>query len=132
MHAGWKRHRMMADRLRFSDRRGASQRKGKKMNKIGTTKTVASPVREVNVAGRLTVWGTNDLKDLLLTEMEKGTDLLIQVASNDEMDISGVQVLMAAQRSAKLRGQKVSLPEVLPESMQDWLEKAGVSLDIQQ
>ena len=103
------------------------------MDKAGMKKTKASPAHgEVNVAGRLTGWGVNDLKDLLLTEMEKGTDLLIQMATNDEMDVSGVQVLMAAQRSAKLRGQTLSLPEVLPESMQDWLKRAGISTIFQQ
>ena len=100
------------------------------MDKAGMTRTTASPaLREVNVAGRLTVWGVNDLRDLLLTEMEKGKDLLIQMASSDEMDVSGLQVLVAAQRSAELRGQKMSLPEVLPDSMQAWLKRAGIQLN---
>ena len=102
------------------------------MNKTGTTKTVASPVREVNVAGRLTVWGAGDLKDLLLSEVDRGTDLVIQLAANDEIDVAGVQALMAARRSAKLRGQNVSLPEPLPKSMQDWLKRAGISTELQQ
>ena len=54
------------------------------------------------------------------------------MATNDDIDVSGAQVLIAAQRAAKLRGQKVLLPEVLPESMQGWLERAGISNEFQQ
>ena len=102
------------------------------MNKESAKKAVASQTfGEVYVAGRLTLWGVGDLKELLLTDIEKNTDLVIRLSANDEIDIAGVQVLIAARKSAKLRGGNVSLTAVLPESMEDWLNRAGINMEFE-
>ena len=85
-------------------------------------------VKELNVAGRLTIWGAGDLKELLLREMGTSSDLVLQMADNDEIDMAGAQVLLAARQSAMACSQQLVFPEELPESIQIWLGRAALSI----
>ena len=56
--------------------------------------------RRLNLAGRLTVWGARDLQDLLRKEVRDGALIELELAAGDEIDTAGIQMLLAARKSA--------------------------------
>ena len=98
------------------------------MKKATRTRKAAPKTRDLSVAGKLTIRGASDLRELLLNEISDGADLRLKMAKNDEMDVAGVQVLLAAAQSAKSSSARIRLPEHLPASIESWLTRAGIAM----
>ena len=82
----------------------------------------------VNLAGRLTIWGVEDLRKILLDELDKGGDLVLSLAPHDEIDAAGFQLLAAAGKSAVKRNRKLTVQEPLPAYFTDWMTRAGLDI----
>jgi anti-anti-sigma regulatory factor len=99
------------------------------MKKAGTQKA-APKDKKVDVSGRLTIQRAQELKDLLAKEVQRGSGIVLSMADDDEMDVAGAQVLLAARKSAMGSSQQVKFPEKMPDSIIKWLTRAALCGDL--
>ncbi len=62
--------------------------------------------------GDLTISTAADTRSTVLAALEQGGDLELDLASTEELDTAGLQVLLLAHREATARGTRLSLVDV--------------------
>lgn len=81
--------------------------------------------------GRLSLRGTatidccNELKAALLDALESSRELIVEVGELDEIDLSGLQLLCAAHKSAMQRDKLLSLRGERSPSFESRIEEGG-------
>lgn len=63
----------------------------------------------LSIEGELNIYRAAELRDVLVDALKTESDLEINLAGVTEMDSAGVQVLMAAKKTAQASGHNVSL-----------------------
>jgi anti-anti-sigma regulatory factor len=89
----------------------------------------AADRKGISVAGRLTVSAAESLREELEVRIESGGPVHIEFPARDEIDIAGIQVLIAAQAyAASLNGCEFVIDDPSPE-LRIQFEGAGVTVE---
>lgn len=86
-------------------------------------------VVRMGVAGRLTVWGAADLRDELLSSVKPHTTVEVELAAQDEIDVAGLQVLVAAANRAEALEDASVVLSTPSEHTRARLESMGVEIE---
>jgi len=78
-------------------------------------------------AGSATILTSQDIHARLLQAVESGRDVEIECSDVTEADLSFVQLLLAARRSAEARRQRLTLCSPATEALQQTLLRAGLA-----
>lgn len=91
------------------------------MAKAGRT---AAPGHKIEWSGDLTIRRIAELKDEVATALRRG-DVLICIDSDAQFDLSFLQLLCAAHRTANREGKQLQLHADLPAAFGELLKSAG-------
>ena len=89
-------------------------------------------MEKTEMGARLTLSGvveiseSVELKGQLAELLEGGDPVFFALAPDAELDITAIQLLEAARREARRRGQSFSFEGVVPPAVQGMLEEAGL------
>jgi len=79
----------------------------------------------VELSGELTLQNAGCVRDKLMAALAKGEDLTIDCRAGTEIDLTFVQLLVAARRAATHAGHSFSLAAPIPTPLLAVLERAG-------
>lgn len=65
--------------------------------------------RTLQIEGEMTIYRAAELKDVLLASLNKVAELEVDLSSVTELDTAGVQLLLAAKKTAQARQQEMRL-----------------------
>jgi anti-anti-sigma factor len=69
---------------------------------------VAVPL-ELALAGELTIYSANDLRNLLVTALDQARDVRIDLGEVSDIDTAGLQLLLVARRELTQQGHRLLL-----------------------
>ncbi|GAA0529296.1 anti-anti-sigma regulatory factor [Rhizomicrobium palustre] len=88
-----------------------------------------APVCTLELRGELTIRTATDTHHLLQTALQKRTDIAIDMAHTDDIDLTLIQLLVSAAKTARQSGSAITLPDPLPEQVSALLTRGGFSRD---
>lgn len=80
---------------------------------------------EVRLSGPLTIRRAAELRDTLLTSLTTYRQIVLSLDEDAEADIAFVQLVLAAQASARAAGKDIRLKSPSAGSLRDVLERGG-------
>lgn len=83
----------------------------------------------VRLDGPLTIAAVDTMQTALLSALDSGDDLDLELDESSPCDLALVQVLCAAHLSAMRRGQKIRLTGSLPAAVLEMLQRVGFDKD---
>jgi len=83
-----------------------------------------SPLR-INLEGALDIACAADLKALLAEALSPGADVVISIAEDVTLDVTALQLLMAAEQACQASGPVVHLERPWPEPLRRAMAEAG-------
>ncbi len=89
---------------------------------------LAGSPRAITLTGPLTIGTAALLREQLLEPLTEGLGLRVDCSAATEADITFVQLLVAASRSAAERNLPFALSTPLPEAVADVLARSGVAM----
>jgi anti-anti-sigma regulatory factor len=81
----------------------------------------------VELSGALTIQRAAEIRDSLAAALSEGRDILVDCRAADETDLSFVQMLLSARRSAQAAGIDFQLASPLPQALATTLDRGGFS-----
>lgn len=81
--------------------------------------------RKLKLTGELTLLQAAELRDALQNELAAGEEVEVVFSKVESVDLSLLQVLCAAHRSARKAGKLLSLPGNLPTSLVKLIDEGG-------
>ncbi len=94
------------------------------MTKAGETKE--STVREVMLSGSLSLRSASEIRQRLLAALDEADTVKLLLRDIEDVDLSLVQIICAAHRSAILKNKSLILQNDLPEMFVQIIEDAGL------
>ena len=79
----------------------------------------------ITMKGAMTIERAGELKQMLLDAMRESGSLVIRFVENSGIDISFLQLICAAHRSAIVSGKKIKIDQNIPESLLEKILSAG-------
>lgn len=80
----------------------------------------------IRLAGEIDISQADELKRVLLEALQEKRELRISLQAATGMDMTGVQLLWAAEREARTAGTALTLQGTLPEALRTTLREAGL------
>ena len=94
------------------------------MTKAGKTKEAT--VREVVLSGSLSLRSASEIRQRLLAALDEADTVKLLLRDIEDVDLSLVQIICAAHRSALLKNKALVLQDKLPEMFAQIIEDAGL------
>jgi anti-anti-sigma regulatory factor len=82
----------------------------------------------LKMGGRLTVERVSEMKGKVLKALAKRKDVVLELKKLSEVDLSFIQLLFAAQRSAERRGRRLKLGGPVPDIFTKAVDDTGFSI----
>lgn len=71
----------------------------------------------------------HSLKDELLKAFQNSNGILLDISEVEDIDITGIQVIVAARKEAEKQGKQFYITGNVPESISEFISKSSITLN---
>ena len=89
-----------------------------------SVKKIKGKANRIKVGGSLSVESTGQLHKVLLSEIEKGAGVSLDLSNVTEVDAAGLQLLCSAHKSARTSGMELTIAAAT-DNLWDQVERSG-------
>ncbi len=89
---------------------------------------MADKAKTVKWQGTAGIEQVNTLKDSLLDAFKKSSEVRLDISKVDDIDITGIQVILAAKKEAEKTGKEFFLTGEIPSVIDDFTKASAISL----
>ncbi|BDC95072.1 MULTISPECIES: STAS domain-containing protein [Treponema] len=69
------------------------------------------------------------LRDELLGAFEKSSEIRLDISQVEDIDITGIQIIVSARREAEKQGKEFYIKGKIPQAIKDFISASSVTLD---
>ena len=90
-----------------------------------SVKKIKGKASRIKVGGSLSIESTAELHKVLLSEIEKGTGVSLDLSNVTEVDAAGLQLICSAHKAARTSGKDLAI-EAATDDLWDHVERSGL------
>ncbi len=91
-----------------------------------SVKSIKGKASRIKVGGSLSIESTEELRKALLSEIEKGSGVSLDLSNVTEVDAAGLQLICSAHKTARTSGIELTIA-VATDDLWDYVERSGLA-----